>query len=168
MNSRRHEAGECWWRTETGQGLGARKQECGRAGGGARAVLRGTLLWPQVAAGPVGAARCIFSHRTRFPQAPCPHVPETPGWARPETLGHPPHIHTAPLDGEGFWGVASAAPFSLPPSSPGWTGPPRPGIVCQAGMKKLRPDRFEGETPATSSQIALMASPTPPSLFAVE
>lgn len=107
MNSRRHEAGECWWRTETGQGLGARKQECGRAGGGARAVLRGTLLWPQVAAGPVGAARRIFSHRTRFPQAPCPHVPETPGWARPETLGHPPHIHTAPLDGEGFWGVAS-------------------------------------------------------------
>lgn len=68
-----------------------------------------------------------------------------------------------------FWGGGriSAAPFSLPPSSPGWTGLPRPGVVCQAGMK-LRPDRLEGEAPAMSSQVALIVSPTPPSLFPVE
>lgn len=101
MNSRRHEAGECWWRTETGQGLGARKQECGRAGGGARAVLRGTLLWPQVAAGPVGAARCIFSHRTRFPQAPCPHVPHRAGRG-PRLLATRPTSTQRPLMERGF------------------------------------------------------------------
>lgn len=97
------------------EGDGAEKQEQGLAERGGRAMLRGTLLWPQAAAGPISAARSIFSSHSclSFPKPLGLTCPKHRTGCSPEALGDLPCMHMARLEEELLWGRIPAAP-SLP------------------------------------------------------